>query len=195
MAFSPDSATLASGGDDSTMRLWDVVSGAQLACVDFGKDNSVRVLCFSPDGKTVAVESEAQTRLYDVASGTWTTSFSDRHIHAVTCAKLAPDGRLLASGSDDHSLRLWAAGSGKWLATVSVPGKVAMLAFSGDGKVLAAAAVADATIAVVDVATHRVVSTVTLTADVTCMGVSHDGAKIAVALGNDSSIQLLLVRA
>ena len=52
VAFSPDSARLASGSNDDTIKLWDVETGALLSTLE-GHSNSVNSVAFSPDG-TVA---------------------------------------------------------------------------------------------------------------------------------------------
>src|SRR5262249_59197264 len=52
-AFAPDSQTLATGGADGTVRLWDVASGTERTVLK-GHSDAVWALALSPDGGTVA---------------------------------------------------------------------------------------------------------------------------------------------
>jgi WD40 repeat protein len=67
LAFSPDGATLAGGGDDGRLRLWDAATGKEQRA--FPADGRrIRSVAFTPDGRTIAAAG-ASVRLYDPATG------------------------------------------------------------------------------------------------------------------------------
>src|SRR5262245_49892291 len=77
------------------------------------------------------------------------------HTTSINTVVLSPDGKLLASGSSDASVKLWEVSTGRELRTMlGHEPKITALIFTPDSKTLASASY-DKTIRLWDVATGR----------------------------------------
>ena len=152
VSFSPeDSQTLASSGEDGTVRLWQVSTGRCLKVLH-GHASRVWSVAFSPDGDTLASGSYDQTvRLWDVSVQEalqesmpqgLRTGQPLKTLHGygngVRAIAFTPDGQMLASGSDDHIVRLWDAQTGECRRTLhGHTSPVWTLNFNSQGTILA----------------------------------------------------------
>jgi WD40 repeat protein/transcriptional regulator with XRE-family HTH domain len=160
MAFSPDGKTLASSGQDSLVRLWDVATGRQIGHPLPVPGSAVYSVAFSPDGTTLASGSlYGGVRLWDVATGHQIGHPLGGYAGEVGSAVFSPDGKTLASGSAEaHEVRLWDVATGRQIGHpfTGPGGPVFSVVFSPGGKALASSG-QDGLVRVWDVATgHQI---------------------------------------
>ena len=106
VAFSPHGELLATGGLDSTIRLWNVQDGSALGTLA-GHDSAIIFLAFSPDGRLLASGSEdGSVRVWDAGSGEELHLLAG-HTGPVSCVDFDPTGTTLATSSHDDTVRLW----------------------------------------------------------------------------------------
>ena len=106
VSFSPDGNTIASGGEDETVRLWDAGTGDLIRALT-GHRSWVNSVSFSPDGNTIASASYDKTvRLWDAGTGDPIRVLAG-HRSWVNSVSFSPDGNTLASGSFDGTVLLW----------------------------------------------------------------------------------------
>src|SRR5262245_59504028 len=91
LAFSPDGRTLASGGQDQTIRLWNLATGEARELR--GHDGSLTALAYSGDGKWLASAGRDGTvLLWHAATGRLLRRL-EGHERSVLSVAFSPDGQ------------------------------------------------------------------------------------------------------
>lgn len=162
LAFSSDGEYLLTGSWDRTARLWRAETGEMVRVIE-GASAWVVAVALHPAGTWVALGSYDErfrmgfifwTRIDKV----WPPRAKLAHGGWVQALAFSSDGKLLASGAADKTVKLWDVETGDEKATFSGhPGGVRSLAFSPDGKLLAVGSWQEAWLW--DVATGRRIGT------------------------------------
>jgi hypothetical protein len=157
VVFSLDGALLASGHKNGTIKIWNVADGKLMKTLMHTSEGDayipVQSLTFSPDSKLLAsgagdiypnpITSKNPIRLWQVANGTLLRTL-DGHDYSILSLAFSLDEMLLASTSNDGTVRLWEINSGILLMTKSVnrvgEGMNSSLTFTSDGLKLATSA-------------------------------------------------------
>jgi WD40 repeat protein len=143
LAFFPDGKTLATGGRNGHVTLWDVRTRSVVRTLRL--PDRVWWVAVSPDGKLLAIQSQAEgspssrVEVRDLGSG----RVLYRHViqNGKGGLSFSPDGSELAGlgcCAPDSTIEVWAARSGAKLFTPHVDGHATSIAFSPDGGVFAA---------------------------------------------------------
>lgn len=202
VACSPDGKTLASSGLDTSIKLWDLGSGKNIANLK-GHTGSIMSVAFTPDGEVIVSGSDDKTvKLWDVNTRQELATLNG-HTDRVMTVAVAPDGKTLASGSLDGSVILWDRMTREPIATLvrnnndilnnvfragpadGQPGtairrRIHSLAFAPSGKTLAIGT-GDGQVNLCDLVgeSHPIHSLAKITGEVIALTFSADGTKLA----------------
>ena len=143
LAFASDGRTLGTAGSTLSghpqVCLWDAPTGRLL-----GEDRTAfktTALAFSPDRRFLATGSgemgnEPLVRLHSVPDGKVVRELRG-HSQVVRAVTFSPDGRTVASGSQDGTVRLWDVATGQERRRLEGHrGSVHAIAFTADGRTL-----------------------------------------------------------
>ncbi|GAB1542009.1 hypothetical protein NUACC21_46820 [Scytonema sp. NUACC21] len=183
IAFHPKGKTLISGGDDKTVRLWDITTAECLKTLQ-GNIAWVNSVSFSSSGHTLASGSyDHKVRLWDVTTGECLNTLQGHGSFVISVA-YDPNGTTLASGSSDKTVRLWDIRTGKCLKILQGHNDwINSVAFSPDGTILASAS-GDKTVRLWEVETGQCIGIIQkYLKQVFSIAFSPDGTIIATGSG------------
>ena len=187
VVFSPDGKTLAVGGADSKVRLWDMTAPRITASrtIKLPFSSEVNTMSVSPDSTTLAVAGN-WVFFYDLATGQMHPA-ALKTAGDIACAAFSPDGKTIAGGCSDYTVRLWEVATRRPIAALTgLADYIVSVAFSPDGKIVAGCSYEEAQIW--DVATRRATATLKPTASSDAFVVFSPDGKTLVSGGGDTGL-------
>jgi WD40 repeat protein/tRNA A-37 threonylcarbamoyl transferase component Bud32 len=194
VAFSPDGRRVATASWGGSAKVWDAATGKGLLTlmghVWKGRLIWVSSVAFSPDGRLLATGGhDCTAKVWDAGTGKELLTLKGHgfvvkgevYNGEVTSVAFSPDSRRLATGSYDHTAKVWDLATGKELFSLAghPAGRVTSVCFSPDGRRLATAS-EDKTAKVWDADTGKELLAIKdHTAQVLSVCFSPDGQRLA----------------
>jgi WD40 repeat protein len=192
VAVTLDGSKLAYGDSEFTVRVWDLAQDKALHQFVVGTAGD---LAFSPDGRSLAIASGRDIKVRDVATGRDVCQFlgDSRRVERVG---FSPDGRTLATGNFDRTVKLWEFDGRRGVSAPHRPhvlkgpaGYLSCIEYSPDGATLASGG-ADQVVRLWDAASGQQRGVLTgHIAAVVDLAFSPDGTVLASA-GDDRTVRL-----
>jgi eukaryotic-like serine/threonine-protein kinase len=145
VAWSPNGKYIASGGNDSTIRVWNTTTGIDLL-ISHGHSGGVPAISWSPDSTRIASAtagpsvsggppaSDNAVRVWNATTGKPIYIYHG-HSSGITDVAWSPKGERIASSSTDYTVQVWDATTGNDPLIYRTRGwYIWTLAWSPDGK-------------------------------------------------------------
>ncbi len=164
VSFSKDSKYLVASGGNA-FEIWEVVSRKCIKKVKTAVRNSMKSVCFSPDGRFIAAliyvagKQRFTTNIFDATTGECVKAFAEGNI-GVCIICYSPDGQHLLTAGASKTIKLWNIESGQCIKTLRGHlHTVSLAVYSPNGQYIATASDNEMVIKIWDIQTGQCIHT------------------------------------
>ena len=128
-AFTADGQRVVTTSADGTARIWNVAPSNMARTLETDRE-AAELAGFGPDGRTLVLPSAENRNVchrVQCASGRVLTTFTG-HTGPVLFTRFSATGKHLLTTSEDRTVRIWEADTGREVTRVEMPGKSAFFA-------------------------------------------------------------------
>ncbi len=133
-----DGSRIITGDQIGRVWSWDVATGNRIQAYDKQGYSAIYDLAISSDNRWLAIAGSAPIiRIIDLNGGREVAQLNPGKASSNYALQFSPDGKVLTSGGDSHSIQVW--NTADWTLQKTLPGHdgtVRCLAFTPDGKTL-----------------------------------------------------------
>ncbi len=159
VTFTPDGQTVASGSQDTTLKLWDIKSGTETKSL-VGDSSAIYSVDFNSDGTEISSGS-GLWRILEWNLTTGQAYLPLEHLATIWSVDVSPDNQKIASASGDKTVKIWDRKTGAILQNLTDhQDQVYAAVFSPDGQLLVTGS-KDQTIKIWKVETGELLNTLT----------------------------------
>jgi WD40 repeat protein len=182
VAVSADGSTVAAGGHDGSVQLWDARTLRRRAPLQAGV-GPILSIALARDGRALAAAGDSGVRLWDLASRKALATPLRGDGAPGRSVAFSADGRTLALAGSDSTARLWDVEARRPAGAVQSPDGVQSVALSPDGRTLAFGTVNGA-VRLWDRQARKLLGALRARGRIESLAFSSDGRTLAAAAGD-----------
>ncbi len=186
-----DNARALSGGEDNTLRLWELASRKCLKIIGYGLKYADKIFSTTvePAGtRALSGHRDGQVQLWDLETGQCLTALKG-HTDIVFSVQVTPDGRFAVSGSEDKTVKIWDLEAGSCVGTLEGHQRsVHSVAISPGGDLIASTGFQDNTVRLWNWKSGACLQVITHEASPTSVAFSPDGLRLVVGMAGPPAL-------